>query len=82
MESNPSHKSFGKTLKKIIRIMQNIGFTTSLDSTTNTPEKIGATIEKWIVSYQLYFMIFQWFAHLYCQDIVMPIFTILKLRTN
>ena len=46
MKSNPSHKSLGKTLTNIIRLMQNIELTTSLDSTIITPEKLWETIQK------------------------------------
>ena len=46
MYSNPLHKSIGKPLTKIIRVMQNIVFTASPDSTVMTPEKIGATIDQ------------------------------------
>ena len=46
MDYNPSHESLGKPLKKIIIEMLKIGFTTSPDITTITPEKIGATIEQ------------------------------------
>ena len=41
MNYNTSHKSLGNTSKK-----RNIEFTTSPDSTTITPEKLGTTIEK------------------------------------
>ena len=41
MNSNPSHESLDKTLTKIIKVMRNIGLTTSLDSTTSTPKNIG-----------------------------------------
>ena len=46
INSNPFHKPLGETLTKIIRVMRNIGFTTSADSTTIAPGKLGATIEK------------------------------------
>ena len=46
IKSNPSHKSLDKTLKKIIRVMQKIGLTTSTDRNTSTPENFGATIEQ------------------------------------
>ena len=46
MKYNPSHEFLGKTLTNIIRVMRNVEFTTSPDSTTITPENIGATIEK------------------------------------
>ena len=46
VEYNPEHGSLGKTLTNIIRVMQNIGFTTSPEITTSAPENIGATIGK------------------------------------
>ena len=46
MDYNPSHKSIGKPLTKITRVMQSIGLTTSPDSNTITPENIGETIDK------------------------------------
>ena len=46
MDYNPSHEFLGKTLTKIIRVMQNIVFTTSPDVTTITQENIGATIDQ------------------------------------
>ena len=51
MYSNTSHKYIGKPLKTIIIMMQNIGFTTSPDSTTITQENIGANIDK--ISHEL-----------------------------
>ena len=38
--SNPSNKHPGKNLTNIIRVMRNIGFTTSPDRTTITPETV------------------------------------------
>ena len=46
MDYNPARKSLGNFLTKIIRVMQNIGFTTSQDSTTIAPENLGATVDK------------------------------------
>ena len=46
IKSNPSHEYLGKPLTNIIRVMQNIELTTSPDSTTITPEKLGETIEQ------------------------------------
>ena len=46
MYSNTSHKSLGKPLTNIIRVIKNIGFTTLPDSTTIAPEKLGETIEQ------------------------------------
>ena len=46
MNSNPQHKSLGKPLTNIIRVMQKIEFTTSPDSTTTTPENLGGNIEQ------------------------------------
>ena len=46
MYYNKSHEFLGKTLKNIIRVMQNIGFTKSPHSTTIKPEKLRITIEK------------------------------------
>ena len=46
MKPDLAQESLGKTFIKIIRMMQNIEFTSSPDKTTNTPEKLGATIEK------------------------------------
>ena len=46
MSYNSCHKSIGRTLTKIIRMTQNIGFTASPERTTITPENIGDTIEK------------------------------------
>ena len=41
-----SHEFPGKLLTNIIRVIRNIEFVTSPDSTTITPENLGATIEK------------------------------------
>ena len=46
MDYNPTQKYLGTPLKNIIRVIQNIGFTTSLDRTTISPENLGATIDK------------------------------------
>ena len=46
MHYNPLDESIGKPFTNIIRVMQNIIFTTSLDSTKITPENFVATIEK------------------------------------
>ena len=46
MKSNPAHKSFGNISTKIIRVMWNIGLTTSLYRTTSTPENCGSTIDQ------------------------------------
>ena len=51
--SNPSHGSLGKLLTNIIILMPNIELTTSPERTTITPENLGATIDKWLMSYQL-----------------------------
>ena len=45
MKSNPPHESLGKTSIKIIRVMQNIGMTTSPERTTSSPEKLRETID-------------------------------------
>ena len=46
MYSNRLQESLSKPLIGIIRVMQNIGFTTSPDINTMTPEKIKATIDQ------------------------------------
>ena len=46
MKYNPSQKSPGKTLTNIIKVMRNMEFTTSPDSTATTPENLGTNIEK------------------------------------
>ena len=46
MYYNTLHESLGKPLIKNIRVMQNIGFTTSPNSTTSTPENLGETIDQ------------------------------------
>ena len=46
MNYNPSQKSPGKTLTKIIRVIQNIEFTKSPDITTTTLENLEGNIEQ------------------------------------
>ena len=46
MKYNPSHKYIGKLCTKIIRVIQNIEFIASPDSTTITSENLGEAIEK------------------------------------
>ena len=46
MDSNPPQKFIGKPLIKIIRVIQNIGLSTSPNRNKITPENIGANIEK------------------------------------
>ena len=46
MDFNKPHKYLGKNLTNIIRVIRNIGFTTSPERTIISPKKIGATIEK------------------------------------
>ena len=46
MYDNLSCEYLVKTLINIIRVMQNIGFTTSPESTIITLEKLGGTVEK------------------------------------
>ena len=50
---NTSHESIGKLLTYIIRVMQNIELAKSPYITIISPEKLVATIEKWIMTYQL-----------------------------
>ena len=65
MDYNPARKSLGNFLTKIIRVMQNIGFTTSQDSTTIAPENLGATVDKWIIISELSVQESQWCVHFY-----------------
>ena len=83
--SNPSHNSLGEPLIKIIRLIQNIGFTTSPDRTKITPENIWATIDQmghdiptiWSLVYNGFFssifitqnFILSGYIHAYHQDI-------------
>ena len=46
MNSNPSSESIGNILTNIIRMMQDIGLTTSLDRTKSTTGNLEATIDK------------------------------------
>ena len=46
MDSNASHKYLGRYFTKTTRVMPNIGFTASPDSTKITPDNIGKTIDK------------------------------------
>ena len=52
MDSNPPQLTLGKTVTKIIKVMQNIGFTTSPDRTTITQENLGASIEQMAHEFQ------------------------------
>ena len=46
LDPNSSHESLGENPTNIIKVIQNIGCTTSPDRTKITPEKTGVTIEK------------------------------------
>ena len=53
MDYNPSNESLGKNFTKIVIVIRNIGFTTSPESTTITPEKFGKPLKKCLMSSQL-----------------------------
>ena len=90
MKSNPSNKSLGKTLTKIINVMRNIGLTTALYRTTSTPEKLGSTIEKmshdlptkWSRVSNGFSDILSEHRNFYCQYTFMPIVGKYMLREN
>ena len=90
MKSNPSHESFGNISTNIIRVMQNIGLTTSPDRTTSTPENIEATIDQMAHDIPIiYSWIFNVFSsllsehkNLYSQDKLMYIIGTYMLRAN
>ena len=48
MKSNAPNEFLGKAITKTTRVMRKIELTTSKDSTTITPEKIGANIEQMV----------------------------------
>ena len=46
LDYNPPHGYICKYLTDILRVKQNIGFTTSADNTINSPEKVVTNIEQ------------------------------------